>query len=403
MTDHNVPRLSGRPVDELIDRLRDDLIAEILDRLAAVLPVYATLPRSHVEAEVRRACTRGIRLFASALRCGELDDRALQHARRGAARRAEDSVPLGQLVAAYCLGVEICHDRLMQLARPEDLATVLDLQRLSLRFLREVSAALAEGYAETHELLRDDEMARRHALLDALLSGDDVDAAATRAGARLPVGYFVLAIGFRLETDPEIDIAVLARRTARQIRQELGRHLPGSVLSRLSETGGVVLVPLDRLDPAEEEWDRLQRLVGTAGRVARARLTVAAVPAGIDAVGDAAHLAEELLELVGLLGRGPGVHRLDDMALEYQLTRHTPARPKLAAALAPLADDPDLLVTLRTYLAEALSRRRTADQLGVHPNTVDNRLRRVSALTGLDVARGVDLPLITAALAALPS
>jgi sugar diacid utilization regulator len=42
---------------------------------------------------------------------------------------------------------------------------------------------------------------------------------------------------------------------------------------------------------------------------------------------------------------------------------------------------------LELYLAEDLNRRRTATAPHLHPSTVDYRLRRVVALTGLDPAR----------------
>ncbi|WP_425555937.1 PucR family transcriptional regulator [Kitasatospora nipponensis] len=99
-------------------------------------------------------------------------------------------------------------------------------------------------------------------------------------------------------------------------------------------------------------------------------------------------------------GRGPGLYLLDDVLLEYQLSRPSPARDRLAALLAPLARRPELLDTLRTFLACGLDRRQAAARLQVHPNTVDYRLRRATELTGLDAARGADQLTLRAALAA---
>jgi DNA-binding PucR family transcriptional regulator len=83
--------------------------------------------------------------------------------------------------------------------------------------------------------------------------------------------------------------------------------------------------------------------------------------------------------------------------LEYQLTRRSEATERLAEVLAPV--DEDLRRTLDVYLDEGLRRNATAKALGVHPNTVDNRLRRIGRLTGLEPTRPADLPMLRAAVA----
>jgi DNA-binding PucR family transcriptional regulator len=84
--------------------------------------------------------------------------------------------------------------------------------------------------------------------------------------------------------------------------------------------------------------------------------------------------------------------------VEYQLTRPSAARARLAGLLDPI--DADLLSTLRAYVDNGLSRQRAARLLHVHPNTVDYRLRKIAVQTGLDATRPADLPRIAAALAA---
>ena len=110
--------------------------------------------------------------------------------------------------------------------------------------------------------------------------------------------------------------------------------------------------------------------------------------------------ATEVRRVAQLCGRSPGVYRLDDLLLEYQLTRPGPALTRLAEALHPLVEKPVLRKTLDAYLNLDLDRRRTARALHVHPNTVDYRLRKIGALTSLDATRAADIPLLRAALAA---
>ncbi len=108
--------------------------------------------------------------------------------------------------------------------------------------------------------------------------------------------------------------------------------------------------------------------------------------------------AAEILELVVALGKPPALYQLTDVLLEYQLTRPSAAREELGRLLKPLERHPDLLSTVETYLRLGLDRRRTAATLHLHPNTVDYRVRRSVALTGLDPANPQQLQRIGAAL-----
>jgi DNA-binding PucR family transcriptional regulator len=115
---------------------------------------------------------------------------------------------------------------------------------------------------------------------------------------------------------------------------------------------------------------------------------------------DRLRLLLELAERRGLRGRiAPA-----DFPLEMLLAAAPAEGAALArAALAPLeaagADRGGALVeTLSAFLEQDLDRRRTAQALHVHPNTVDYRLRRVRELTGLDLGRPADAAVLVLAL-----
>src|SRR5699024_6751194 len=76
-----------------------------------------------------------------------------------------------------------------------------------------------------------------------------------------------------------------------------------------------------------------------------------------------------------------------DLALEYQLTRPGPGRDRLVEQLHALRENEGLAETLEIHLGNNLDRRRTASALGLHPNTVDHRLKRITQLTGHNPAR----------------
>lgn len=113
-------------------------------------------------------------------------------------------------------------------------------------------------------------------------------------------------------------------------------------------------------------------------------LTAAVARAQPSGVAPALRQAREVLQLVQWLGVAPGLYRLEDVLVEYQLSRPGPARQRLAQRVAAIEHDPDLLATVRAYLVHGGNRRRVALDLHIHPNTVDYRNAKVHRLTGLD-------------------
>lgn len=409
LVSHAPISIGGIPLEWRLSIAVHELAAEIVARLVEELPVYATLPAEHLHGDVTGVVERGIRGFAQVLRTGKLPDAAqLELMHRSAARRAEERVPLDAVVGAYFLGAHECLDRMMADAAPGDLADVLAAQRLLLRYLQVVTGSVFAGYIQESRAVLGEEQSARQTLLSALLDGAPAQQAAERAGMRLPACYWVVSIAAAQHPDertPGVDAAIAARRKVRRIRAELERQVPDTVLTALSPDGGVALVPVavGTGELTAADWNRLAVLVRHVARASGAELTAAAVAAGPEGVAEAARLAARVRQVAHDCGRGPGLYRLDDVLMEYQLALPSPARDHLAALLGPLAGRTDLLDTLRTYLATGLDRRRTAERLHVHPNTVDYRLRRTTALTGLSATHGPDLPRIQAALAAYGS
>ncbi|MCZ1005841.1 helix-turn-helix domain-containing protein [Streptomyces lydicus] len=137
-------------------------------------------------------------------------------------------------------------------------------------------------------------------------------------------------------------------------------------------------------------------LAGLLDEVCGPGVRLAAVPAETAAgIPEAARTAARIVRVARACGHPAGLHRLDDVLLEYQLSRPSAGSDRIAALLAPVAGRPELIETLRTHLEQARDRRATARLLTLHPNTVDNRLARFSTLTGLDLStpRGAALAL----------
>lgn len=392
----------GVPLDKRLSEATPRLIELVTATLADQLPVYARMPAEELHGEIRRIITRGIREVSAMLRTGALPDpERLAWVRESAARRAEEGVPVEAVVEAYHVGVGVCLDFIEPHADPADVAQVFAAHRLLLGYLRRITAAVSAGYVSERQTLLREEHTARQSLLAALLDGR----LPAEEDVRLPACYLVLNMAVADHPDERrhgVDAVVAARRKLRRLQAELDRRAREPVLSTLSGGGGLALVPYPVAEPdlAARDWAWLSALVGALTSAAGTGITAAVVPTEPTGVPRAARLAAELCEVATIFRRPPGLYRLPDLVLEYQLTRPGPARDALAELLEPAADRPELLDTVRIFLDSGLHRRLAATRLQVHPNTVDYRLRKLAALTGLDVARHDDLLTIRAALAA---
>ena len=410
MTDDNgrAPiTFGGIPVHQRLSASMPQLTKAVIDLLVTRIPVYASLPAEQLGGDVRAIIEQGIRVFVTVLREDAMPEPdQLSELRESAARRAEEGLPIGAVISAYHLGAQACMDALAVSAGPEDVRQVFAVHRLVLDYLRLITAAVSSGYLDEHESILGEEQAARQRLLSALLDGAPVDEMAGWAGVRLPACYLVVSLAVGAHADEHragVDPAVAARRKRRRLQRELDRHVGEPVLSTLSASGGLALIPyaVTRAQFAARDRAWLEALFRDLRRASGAEIVAAVVPADPPDVPAASRLALELRDVAVLVGRPPGVYLLADLLLDYQLSRPSPARDSLAALLGPVRTRPELLDTLRAYLATSLSRGQTAGRLRIHPNTVDYRIRKVGTITGLNPANPDDLLTLRAALAAM--
>ncbi|MGX1880275.1 PucR family transcriptional regulator [Streptomyces sp. NPDC055287] len=185
--------------------------------------------------------------------------------------------------------------------------------------------------------------------------------------------------------------AVAARRRRRRVQTALDHAFGTDVLALLDADSGRAVVPADR-EPPENLAQLVGKAYGTGARIA------AVTAAGPEGVPEAARTATEILRVTRACGIPPGLHRLDDVLLEFHLSRPSESSHQIAALLDPVADRPELIGTLRTFLAQQQDRRATATLLGLHPNTVDNRLAKTAERTGIDLSSPRGTALAIAAL-----
>ncbi len=402
MTGHKPLSAGGRPLGAQISAGLPEIVTHIMSSLVAEIPLYARLPAEELHGEVTPIIEHNVRVFGDLLRDQRLADQSeLDRQRQSARRRAEEGVPLDAVLEAYHLGTAVLWHDITQGATAADFADIQAGQRLLLGYLRQLTAAVSAEYMEARQSLLNAEHDARRSLITALLAGGALDNPAQYAGLPLPEQYAVLVVsaaGHPDEADEAVSGPVAGRRKIRRIQSLFEHFTEEPVLSVLDADGGVVLVPSSPGDALE--WGRLRSLVQQATAAAGAEVIAAGVIASPAGVPEAVKQAGEILSLVRRLGYEPGLYRLTDVLLEYQLSRPSPARAELARLLDPVRANPDLLRTLQAYLRNGLSRTRTAAELFVHPNTVDYRLRRIAQLTGLNPALPQDLQHLRAAILA---
>ncbi|WP_344659715.1 helix-turn-helix domain-containing protein [Catenulispora subtropica] len=388
-------RIAGRPVAADLRALAPELSRRVLARLLEELPVYAALPGEEVAGDIAAIVQHSVRMFADAIEARRVpEDAELAEQRQSAQRRAEEGVPLDAILAAYQLGIAMVWSQVSAGVRPADHADLREVLELLLGLQRRILCAVSESYLAARRVIDSEEHNGRHALMAALLAGAEPDGT-----AQVAPRYAVLTLA--LQRHPDEDAAatgVAARRKVRRVREVLDTFGDQPCLTAFRSDRGTALMPLD--DAAPPDHDRLRALIADAAAAAGAEVTAAVAVADAAEVPAAAARTAEIVDLVGATGRPPGLYRLADVLLDYQLSRPSPALPALAARLEALAPKPELLVTLETYLGLGRDRRAAAAALHVHPNTIDYRLRRVSELTGLSAHRAEDLGELHASLVA---
>ncbi|WP_121183408.1 CdaR family transcriptional regulator [Nocardiopsis sp. Huas11] len=356
--------------------LSTEVTTAVIARCGAEVPFYRDLPRPVLDGEVARSVAAVHALLLRTLRDGgEVRPGDLTRLIEWSARRAEERAPLEAVTAAYLVGAQEWWRVLTGAAEPGELA---EAGASLLSCLHTALPAVALAHQQAREDLNSEDKRVRRALLTALLDGRPYEALAEAARFTVTGEHEVVAFAF--ESDPP----------TRLVQSSLDASTGVPVL--MDHVAGIALLP---------RGPDLPDLVATLARDVGEPLSAAAAPAS-DPAGIPAAAAEagRVLDLVQRLGRPPGFYRLDDVLLEYQLARPGGALLRLAAKLDPLEEHPYLLETLRVFVDHGHNRRQSALTLSIHRNTLDYRLQRVCALTGLDLAVPAEARLLQAALTA---
>lgn len=385
----------------------NSLTREIVAEQEAALPGLALLPDDIRELEVASTARHGLRLFLRIAQGLPASDRDMRPFRERAAQRMSDGVGLPTLLRAYSVGYRALWRVLCQETRPGEEEGLHHLGELIVSTVERTTSAVCEAYLREAELAQRGEAMRAVARLllhaptasphrataqasqpataQAPHRAGDAEAIAAQHGITLEPAYRVLA--FTLQHP---GAAPAVRRRLHAVQAALDRLAEEPVLTLFDQHTGQALIPA-RLELGVEKLTR--RLVDAAGPLHAGLVGAGALPE----LPATATLAARIAQVAAANGRASGVYELDDVLVEFQLSSPGPAAQALSRRLDLL--EPALVATLEAFFAADFDRRATARALNVHPNTVDNRLSRISSLLGADPRTAGGILLVGAALA----
>lgn len=353
---------------------------------AITVEIHAELPELDVDADLRAstyASTESVlRLLAELIASGrppaeaEPPAAAIEYARE----LVRHGLPIDTLLRAYHVGQATFFDRWVatlrnQIEDPLALARAIEEGATwTFEYLRTLTPDLIRRYAAERERWVRSAAALRNETIRALVDGEPADVATASRRLRYELERAHLAFVVWNDEPDESDLGALELQAAK-IAGELGSASPllvplgGRVVAAWIGSRGELPAPPTTLP----DW--ASAAFGRPG-------------SGVDGFCRSHREALSARRVAQLARRRPGtVTAFTDVALTALASAdERAAREFVAAELGPLAGDEEdvrrLAATLRAYLEERSSPRRTAQRLGVHENTIKNRVRAIEELRG---------------------
>lgn len=305
----------------------------------------------------------------------------LEQLEASARRRVHQGVVLEDVLHAYRVGAQVMWQRTLELVAGEDVAA---LASLTLKYVDCVSTAAERAYQEE----REDAVRSRehlvHLFLVRLFEGEfaddaDVIAEASALGYDLAQMHTVVAIG------PMSSVETQLRRAGIELAWLAGelRRIYPATLSSLLASELVVAVPTPA---AHDICATLESALTPRGNSPRlsAGLGMPRAGRGLRHGYEEARRARALGELID---PDRTVHTYADTRFFDLFRRGESIDAFVEEVLGRLIEydhkhQRHCVETLIAYFAEGMNRKAAARRLGVHPNTLDYRLRRVEELLG---------------------
>lgn len=389
---------------ETVSAERARILSTLLGQIDELTEAGATAIRREIPAYAAQRDERfladlanQVRLVYSTNLSSMLEERAvtsddIAFIRGAAMRRAEIGFALEDYLAAYRVGQQVLWEAIVGCAgeSPEGREAALTLAAPLIRFINFASTQAGQAYVEFRQLAVAEADRYRRDLLELLLAGELPARGPLQAAAKAHgIGHdartlVVAAVSHGPEATQASSIAIaragLSENALVVVRQ-----------------GEIVAVPVLRpgAEPPElcERIEALQQRLSAEGTpLAVGVSTIAAGVAELPRAYNEARAARECLaDRTGVVAI-PRLAPFEYLLLRADDTARRVVAPSLRAFLdADLARGGLLSSTVEAFARADLNLRVAAEQLHVHPNTAQYRLRRIEERTGRNPRRVADL------------
>ncbi len=370
-------------VDRFVDRT-DEVVEKCHDAIWSAVPSYARSGEVLAD-DVRDAVRNNVVTLAHVLhQSREIKREELEGIRRVGARRAEQGIPLDDVLHAYRTVSRVCWDVLAEECRAfegDALEPAIQLAEAVLRYTDQISTGVAESYAKAQRrIVRQQEGARRE-FLSELLYGSDTSpeellGRAHSFGYDLSLSYLAL-VGMGPDNGQGRETVVAGAVSA----AAGGAAAEPIILQKAEHT--IALLPTE---PFADVAVVPEKLVAELG--GKWRFGVGGPALGLEGIRKAYLEAREALEIGSALSLSGNVFRFEDLLLYHFLRADLGLVDRFVAQmLGPLIEYDDrrkgeLLKTLETYFKADGSVKLAGEMLFAHPHTVTYRLKQIQRLTG---------------------
>ena len=379
-----MPTAAVRPIVQRFLARLDHVVERCSEAIFDAIPSYRRLGEPFEE-DLQKAVRENVAALAQVLSQGrEMRREELESVQRTGARRAEQSLPLDDVLHAYRTVSRVCWDVIAEECRAEPgdaLEATIELAEAVLRYTDELSCAVAEAYSRAQRsLVREQEGARREFLADLLYrteaSPEGILRRAHSFGYDLSLGYLAL-VGCGPGEDNRKE-GLITSAAARL----LSEGAPQPIVLQRGEYS-IALLPIDAsVDPAVVP----EKLVAELG--SDWSFGVGGPEPGLEGIRRAYIEAREALEIGMAIEADGSVFRFDEL-LPYHFLRVDPALVDrfVDQTLQPLLEyderrGGELMKTIDAYFACDGSVKMAGESLFAHPHTITYRLKQVEKLTG---------------------